>query len=223
MAGLMVTTPTLAAFFQAYLAEIEASQAALDRLDAVAGDGDHGATMVMGMREVVAAVPAGTKQRPKEALRVAAEAFGSVGGSIGPLWGTALVRAARVVADDESVDDDALLEMIRAAVAGLRERGRSVVGDKTLLDVMQPAADAFAESIDGEHSSRIALERAIEAAQAGLHATASLPARRGRARRFAERSVGAVDPGAASACLAWETAGRLAGLSLATAVGAEDR
>jgi len=213
----MIDTPTLVAFFGAYLTEIEAKQLMLDRLDAVAGDGDHGATMIMGMREVVAALPPGSEESPKEALRVAAEAFGSVGGSIGPLWGTALVRAARAVADDGPIDDSVLPEMILAAVVGIRERGRSEVGDKTLLDVMHPAADAFAESMRDGSSARSALERAIAAAQAGLEETAGIAARRGRARRAAERSVGSVDPGAASACLAWETAGRLAGLEVDSA------
>jgi len=213
----MIETRTIVAFFGAYLAEIEAKQLVLDRLDAVAGDGDHGATMIMGMREVVAALPSGSKQSPKEALRVAAEAFGSVGGSIGPLWGTALVRAARAVVDDGPIDDGVLPEMILAAVVGIRERGRSEVGDKTLIDVMHPAAEAFAESMRGGSSATAALDQAIVAAQAGLEGTARIAARRGRARRAAERSVGSVDPGAASACLAWETAGRLAGLEVDSA------
>lgn len=213
----MIGTPEIVAFFDAYLAEIEARQSTLDRLDAVAGDGDHGATMVMGMREVVAALPPGSKEKPREALRIAAEAFGSVGGSIGPLWGTALVRAARGAGDEDAIADDLLPEMILAAVVGLQERGRSRVGDKTLLDVMHPAADAFAHTIRAGRPATAALERAIEAAQAGLRGTAGIPARRGRARRLAERSVGSVDPGAASACLAWETAGNLAGVAVEAA------
>ncbi len=214
----MIETSTIAAFFGAYLAEIEAKQKALDRLDAVAGDGDHGATMVMGMREVVTALPLSAREKPKEALRIAAEAFGSVGGSIGPLWGTALVRAARGAGDEDAIAESLLPEMVLAAVVGLQERGRSRMGDKTLLDVMQPAGDAFAYTVREGRPATVALERAIAAAQAGLRGTAGIPARRGRARRLAERSVGSVDPGAASACLAWETAGRLAGLAVVAAI-----
>lgn len=208
----MIRTPTIIAFFNAYCAELEASQAMLDRLDAVAGDGDHGATMVMGMREVVAAL-SGSEQIPGDALRVAAEAFGSVGGSIGPLLGTALIRAARAVGGEVAITDDALPRVLQAATDGIRDRGRSQVGDKTLLDVMQPATTALTEQLVAGSTARAALEQAVATARTALAQTAEIPARRGRARRLAERALGSVDPGAASAALAWETAGRLAGIT----------
>jgi dihydroxyacetone kinase len=98
--------------------------------------------------------------------------------------------------------------MLTAAVGGIRDRGGSKPGDKTLVDVMQPAADAFDEAIRSGLEARAALARAVEAAQAGLARTTELAASRGRARRLSARSVGSPDPGAASACLAWETAAR---------------
>jgi 2-hydroxy-3-oxopropionate reductase len=211
----MIGSARIAEFFRAYLDELERRQVGLDRLDAIAGDGDHGATMIMGMREVVAAVD-GTG-RPGDTLRTAAEAFGSVGGSIGPLWGTALVRAARTAGESETIDLTTLADLVEAAAVGIQERGRSEPGDKTLLDVMQPAATAFAHAVRSGLEGRAALEPAIAAAQAGLAATAEIKARRGRARRLADRSVGSLDPGAASACLGWETAGRLAGMATVTA------
>ncbi|MDX6516658.1 MAG: phosphoenolpyruvate---glycerone phosphotransferase subunit DhaL [Gaiellaceae bacterium] len=204
----MIGVAAIGEFFAAYLEAIEEAQASLDRLDAVAGDGDHGATMLMGMREVVAA-QTGAQGTPAQALRVAGEAFGSVGGSIGPLWGTALVRAARVADERPSIDGPVAAEMLTAAVAGLRDRGRSELGDKTLLDVMEPATHVFAEAVEGGLAAEAALQRGVEAAQLALAGTAGLAARRGRARRLAARSVGSVDPGAASACLAWETAATL--------------
>src|SRR5579863_6734515 len=93
----------LAGLFEAVRDAVESHQGELDRLDAVAGDGDHGATMVMGCRAVTEAVaaaltrspPPSPSLSPSETLRTAASAFASVGGSTGPLWGTALLRAAR--------------------------------------------------------------------------------------------------------------------------------
>jgi dihydroxyacetone kinase len=191
---------TLRDLLLAYLEAVEREQDWLDRLDAVAGDGDHGATMVLGMRAVAAADP-GEDATPAQTLRAAAEAFASVGGSIGPLWGTGLLRAARAL-DAGGGPADAL----DAAVEGVRDRGGSEVGDKTLLDVMVPAAAAFRCS-EGELAT--ALVAGLDAARGGLRESAALPARRGRARRLVERSIGATDPGAASACLAWETAAAL--------------
>jgi len=195
-------------FFAELLRQIELHQVLLDRLDAVAGDGDHGATMVVGMRAVVAA------QREDaslpELLRLAAEAFSSVGGSIGPLWGTALLRAARAAEEQTGADVENVAVMLTEAVQGLRDRGRSELGDKTLLDVMEPAAVAFAAAVRSGATGPKAIDCALEAAQQGLAESARLPARRGRARRLQARSVGVDDPGAASACLAWETAARVA-------------
>jgi dihydroxyacetone kinase len=214
----MIDADALRRFFAAYLAAVEREQDALDRLDAVAGDGDHGATMVLGMRALVAALPPATAPASAaDVLRAAAEGFGSVGGSIGPLWGTGLLRAAR------AVDAGAPLGTVAAAtVEGLRDRGGAALGDKTLLDVMEPAVAAFAGALDTGVAPGAALTVGLAGARVGLETSAALPARRGRARRLVERSVGATDPGAASACLAWETAAALyseSATSTSSAVG----
>jgi dihydroxyacetone kinase-like protein len=206
----MIETPTIEEFFRAYLTALEDKRNTLDRLDAVAGDGDHGATMLMGAREVVATL--GSDRKPGETLRVAAEAFASVGGSIGPLWGTALLRAARVAGSEPALDLPLISDMVLAAVVGMEERGRSQVGDKTLLDVMKPAADALEEGVKQGLGGAAAIERALRAARVGLDGTAEMRPRRGRARRLADRSIGFVDPGAASAWLAWETVAILMGI-----------
>jgi dihydroxyacetone kinase-like protein len=215
----MIDTQAIGKFFHAYLAALEREQTTLDRLDAVAGDGDHGATMLMGVREVVAVLVSNGK--PGESLRVAAEAFSSVGGSIGPLWGTALLRAARVAGSEMTLDLPLVGDMLLAAVAGMQERGRSQIGDKTLLDVMKPAAEALDEGVKNGLGGAGAFERALKTARMGLDATAKLRPRRGRARRLAERSIGFVDPGAASAYLAWETAGMLMGIASDARFGPE--
>jgi dihydroxyacetone kinase len=148
--------------------------------------------------------PAPAPATATDVLRAAAEAFGSVGGSIGPLWGTALLRAARALDAGEELG-----AVAEAAVEGLRARGGSAVGDKTLLDVMEPAATTFASALEAGVAPGEALAVGAATARIGVTTSAALAARRGRARRLVERSVGAVDPGAASACLAWETAAAL--------------
>lgn len=206
----MVTSRDLAEGMCELLRVIESEQARLDQLDAIAGDGDHGATVVMGLRAVVASLPAEPDVPAAAVLRLAAERFASVGGSTGPLWGTALLRAAQSLEGSESTDLAAMAGAADAAAAGIAMRGRCEEGDKTLLDVMAPAARALRAAADEGLAPAEAAERARAVAAEALAATRKLTPRRGRARRFGDRSLGHDDPGAASALLVWEVAARLA-------------
>jgi dihydroxyacetone kinase-like protein len=167
----------------------EQAQAELDALDAVAGDGDHGVTMVLGWRAAVGAL-AHPPESSGEALRAAAAGFATVGGSAGPLWGTALLRAGRIIGDGGS-----LAAAAQAAVDGMCERGRCSEGDRTVVDAMAPAARALAAGGD--------LHAAAAAAEVGAAATAQLEPRRGRAARAPERVRGHVDVGARAAAIFW--------------------
>jgi dihydroxyacetone kinase-like protein len=206
----VVTSGDLATGARELLRVVESEQARLNQLDAVAGDGDHGATVVMGLRAVVASLPDDPAMPAAELLRLAAERFASVGGSTGPLWGTALLRAAQSLASSQSTDLAALAGAAEAAASGIASRGRCEEGDKTLLDVMAPAARALRGAAEDGTAPAQAAERARDAAAAGLAATRELTPRRGRARRFGDRSLGHEDPGAASALLVWDVAARLA-------------
>jgi phosphoenolpyruvate---glycerone phosphotransferase subunit DhaL len=201
----MVSGADVRAVFADVARAIEEHQAELDRLDAVAGDGDHGATMVMGLRAVTQALP-DSDEPPAELLRIAAARFASVGGSTGPLWGTALLRAAQSVGAAETADLAAVAAAAEAAAQGIADRGRCAEGDKTLLDVMAPAARALSAAAANGADPATAAAQACDAARAGLEATRALEPRHGRARLASERSRGHEDAGAASALLVWETA-----------------
>jgi phosphoenolpyruvate---glycerone phosphotransferase subunit DhaL len=201
----MVSGADVRAVFADVARAIEEHQAELDRLDAVAGDGDHGATMVMGLRAVAAALPDG-EEAPAELLRIAAVRFASVGGSTGPLWGTALLRAAQSLGAAATADLAAIAAAAEAAAQGIADRGRCAEGDKTLLDVMAPAARALSAAAANGTDPASAAAQACDAARAGLEATRALEPRHGRARLASERSRGHEDAGAASALLVWETA-----------------
>jgi phosphoenolpyruvate---glycerone phosphotransferase subunit DhaL len=207
-------------YFEALLGVAEENQSLLDALDAVAADGDHGATFVLAWRAVVAGTRSAdcTGASPETVLIRAAENFASVGGSIGPLWGTALLRAGKSVAGRSSIDCVAAVEALSAGLEGIRARGGAEVGDKTLLDALDPAVEMFRASIGSGAEPIEALNSAIEAARAGALGTRALVTRRGRARRLGERTLGHVDAGAASAYLAWATAGVAAGLASETDV-----
>lgn len=184
-----MTGEDVAAALERVLHATEDAQAELDKLDAIAGDGDHGVTMVLGWQAAVAAL-AEPPPRPGAALRVAAEAFASVGGSAGPLWGTALLRAGRALDAGEPIAAAA-----QAAVEGMCDRGRCSEGERTVVDAMAPAARTLAVGGD--------LAAAAASATEGADATAALKPWRGRAALVPERVHGHVDPGACAAAIFW--------------------
>jgi dihydroxyacetone kinase-like protein len=173
---------------------IERHAAYLTRLDAVLGDGDHGDNLVIGFRAVDALLdelPAETP--PGELLRaVGHRLVAAVGGASGPLYGTAFLEAGARAGDALTLDRAMQQEMLDAAADGLAQRGRCAVGDKTILDALRPAADAFAAGGAGG---------SVVAAVRGMRSTRPLVARRGLALRLGERSIGHLDPGAVSCVL----------------------
>src|SRR5439155_26088706 len=116
----------------------------LIRLDTVLGDGDHGDNMAIGfqaVRDVLDSFP--VEASPGELLRtVGFRLATAVGGASGPLYGTALIEAGLVAGSQPVLDWPLIVRMLDAAATGLARRGRCVVGDKTILDTLRPAADA---------------------------------------------------------------------------------
>ena len=175
----------------------------LTRLDAVLGDGDHGDNLVIGFR----AVDDMLRQMPDDAppgdvLRaVGHRLVAAVGGASGPLYGTAFLEAGSRADDAPTLDGRLVAEMLTAAADGLARRGRSAIGDKTILDTLAPAASAFAEAIADGEDPRAATARAVRAAARGARSTRPMVARRGLALRLGARSAGHLDPGAVSCLL----------------------
>jgi len=190
------------AAFARVLAATEAGQADLDELDALAGDGDHGMTMVLGWRAVVAALEAEPPASASDALRTAAAAFADVGGTAGPLWGIALLRAAIALGDDD-VGTTSLAAAAAAAVGGMEEIGRATVGDRTVIDAMAPARDALGAAATRGAPLDEALRDAASAAAAGAEATAAMEPRVGRAALNPEHVRGHPDAGARAAAVFW--------------------
>jgi phosphoenolpyruvate---glycerone phosphotransferase subunit DhaL len=175
----------------------------LTRLDFVLGDGDHGDNLVIGFRAVADTLdelPRDT--RPGELLRaVGHRLVAAVGGASGPLYGTAFIEAGFRAGDAERLDLATLSAMLAAAADGLSRRGRCAVGDKTILDALRPAADAFGQAVVSGDGLMGAVVSAELAARDGMASTRGLVARRGLALRLGERSVGHLDPGAVSCFL----------------------
>ena len=181
---------------------IERDASYLTELDAAIGDADHGVNMQRGMAAAVAALEESAPQTPGQACKqLATVLIGSVGGASGPLYGTLFLRMAAQLGAEGPVDAATFASALRAGVAGLAQRGRAELGDKTMLDALGPASAALDAALAEGAGLTEAMASAAEAAAAGRDATGPLPARKGRASYLGDRSVGHIDPGAASAAM----------------------
>jgi dihydroxyacetone kinase-like protein len=130
----------------------------------------------------------------------------TIGGAGGPLYGTLFLRLGAATAGKEELAPEDWQAALADAVAGVQTRGKAEPGDKTMIDALVPARDAFGEALASGASFGEALRRSAEAGRAGMEATIPLVARKGRASYLGERSAGHQDPGATSSYLLLQTA-----------------
>ena len=181
------------------LATIEEMESELGRLDAAAGDGDHGAGMVRGLRAAVKAIDgfAGTARQTFTRGGIAFQ--NTAGGASGALVGAWLIAVGTGLPDqDEAVDPPALALAFDQALATLQRLGQAQPGDKTMIDTLAPFSTALNEAVASGQEISQAWAAALPAAAAGMLSTIDMVSRRGRASRLGERSRGVQDAGATS-------------------------
>lgn len=182
------------------------NEARFSELDGVVGDGDFGFSLARGFEKVLAEFDGLERSSPGTFLKKVGLIITSrCGGTSGPLWGTAFLRAGASFGERGELCPADVVASLRAAFAGIAQRGGAALGDKTLLDALGPFIDCFeaevgadapnARALDHDRLAR-ALDRAVAAAESAADATAGLVAKRGRAAYTGERSRGALDPGA---------------------------
>ena len=186
---------SLASTLAAAFGRLAESGDELRELDAAVGDGDLGVTVVKGAAEVrsrLATLPPDV--RPTDVVLAMADAFGNANPStFALLVSRGLVAGARAIGDVDEFTTTDSVTLGRAAADAIMRRGKSAVGDKTLLDALVPSLDAAElHSSDGA----AALESAIAAAAAGIAGVTDIAARKGRAAWAGERGIGIPDPGA---------------------------
>ncbi|MDQ1113181.1 dihydroxyacetone kinase-like protein [Microbacterium testaceum] len=194
-----VSTDDLVAWIRAFHEAVQQQKDELTRLDSEIGDADHGSNMARGLDAVVAKldpVPASAADLFKT---VGMTLVSTVGGASGPLYGTFFLRMGPALAAGGQIDADALGAALRAGVDGVVARGKAELGDKTMIDALSPAVDAWDAA--AHEGPATAARAAAEAAARGRDATEPLIARKGRASYLGERSAGHLDPGATSATL----------------------
>lgn len=210
-----LSAPDVLAFVERARAALRRHEALLDRLDAALGDGDHGTNMAAGFTAAVPAARAALAERPDDVgdlLRLLGHTLlGSVGGASGPLYGTVFIEAGFTLAGRATAGPADLATALEAGRAGLVRRGRCAVGDKTILDALDPAVRALRAGADASRPLGACIAAAAIAAAGGMRATIPLVARRGLALRLGERSRGHRDPGATSCFLMLQAMARVAG------------
>lgn len=179
---------------QAWLASFATTildhKAELNELDTAIGDGDHGTNMTRGVTQIQTVLQTSLPDLSTLLKQVAFAFISKVGGASGPLYGTAFLDMSNA-AKQQSAE---LADLIQTGAAGIQRRGQAQVGDKTMLDVWQPVAQALAAN-----------QLTSQKIDTYLQATRDLVAKKGRASYLEERSRGHLDPGAQSSDYLFQT------------------
>ncbi len=190
------------AAFEAVAETFEEHERRLTELDRPVGDGDIGISLVRAAEALRRVASTASESDPASALfALAADVRRVVGGTTGPLYAAFLVRGAQRVRDGDATSARTWAEAFSAGCDAIGELGDSKPGDRTMLDALVPAADAFRAAVTTGTPVREAFAEAVRAANAGADGTARMLAKRGRARYLGERALGHVDPGAVAAAL----------------------
>jgi phosphoenolpyruvate---glycerone phosphotransferase subunit DhaL len=183
-------------------AELHEQRDFLTGLDAAIGDGDHGINMDRGFTAVLDKLPAVAEVDIGAILKtVGSTLVSTVGGASGPLYGTAFLRAGTALSGRLELQPEDALAGLEAALEGIMARGHAQRGEKTIVDALGPAVDAFKASVSAGKRMNEALVAAADAAEQGMLATVPMVATKGRASYLGERSAGHQDPGATSLSL----------------------
>lgn len=183
------------------IAAIQENAAYLSEIDGAIGDGDHGINMRKGVtlcQEQLAGKDVGLAAALKTLGRVI---LMEIGGAMGPLYGTFFREMAKAAQDNEQITAPVFLDMLNAGLVGLQDLGKAKVGDKTMLDTLVPAIEAYQTALNEGKSFSEALEELKRAAEAGKGSTKEMVAKIGRSSRLGERSRGVLDAGATSCWL----------------------
>lgn len=195
----MIDSAKTIEILKAMAERIEAEKDYLTELDNEIADGDHGVNMAKGFNAVVAKISAMEGKDIGSLLKTTGMTLVStVGGSAGPLYGTAFMKAGAALKEKMEIDGNDLVAALEAAIGGIKMRGKATVGEKTMLDAICPAYDAIKEAVEAGDDIKAALAKGVEAAKAGVEYTKTIKATKGRASYIGERSIGHQDPGATS-------------------------
>lgn len=178
--------------------EIIANKDYLTDLDRTIGDADHGINMAKGFKFTKEGLEGEFSDYKGLFNKVATTLLSKVGGASGPLYGSFFMKFAASLKDVEELSRDAFNQAFAAGVEGVKQRGKAEVGDKTMVDVLEPVSEAL--------NLGKSYEEVIKIAEESMQKTKDIKANKGRASYVGERSIGYIDPGAASSYIMIKTA-----------------
>ena len=203
----MIDAKKIIEIIDAVAKKIDAEKDFLTQLDNEIGDGDHGINLSRGFKSIEEKLSTFADKDIASILKgVGTQLVSTVGGASGPLYGTAFMKAGNVCKGKFTLTDEEFVQAFNAAVEGVKLRGKSVEGEKTMLDALCPAYKALKCGIDGGKTFIQALDDAVNAALDGVEYTKKIIATKGRAAYLNERSIGHQDPGATSSLYILQTA-----------------
>jgi len=183
------------------VAAIQENKDYLGEVDGLIGDGDHGMNMNKGFSMFGDLIYEREISFTDGLNELGNVLFSKIGGSMGPIYGTVFMGMAEAGKDFDEIDLDRFAAMLAAGLRDLRDVVQAQVGDKTLIDTLEPAVVAVETAAGEGKSFADALGAMKAAAQAGRDSTRDLVAKFGRSSRLGERSRGVLDAGAVSCCI----------------------
>lgn len=211
----MSTDPQVELVVRAIAQTAVDNEKAFGDLDAVVGDGDFGYSLARGFENVLEGWDDIDRSDTGTFLKkVGMIITARIGGTSGPIWGTAFLRAGTTAGATDTLTGAQVVAMLRASIEGIKARGQSDVGDKTLLDVLVPVTDRLEAEVTAGTDPGQVLTALAGTAMEAAEATRDMVAKRGRASYTGERSRGSVDAGAMGVAViigrvneAWQTQG----------------
>jgi dihydroxyacetone kinase-like protein len=197
-----VTVDQVRSIINDIAAEIEAQQQYLSDLDQAIGDGDHGFNMARGFGAITVKLRDAPGSTIGEVLKtVAMTLISTVGGASGPLYGTLFLKMSALAGAATTVDLAAFVPWFKEGIAGVQMRGKAVLGEKTMLDVLIPVCELLEKEAAAGTGGKEAFAKAVALGTECCEKTKDIQATKGRASYLGERSIGHIDPGATSSLL----------------------
>ncbi|HLR19269.1 MAG TPA: dihydroxyacetone kinase subunit DhaL [Staphylococcus sp.] len=203
-----LTSQSFKSYILALTKLFEDKQDELCELDRKIGDGDHGVTMNIGYQAVKETVNNELQTQDdiaKISVAVGKSFLDAVGSSVGPLYASGYLKAAVAVKNKTELDDTALYQYWIAFSKGIKDRGKAEIGDKTMIDTLEPFYKSLETSLEQKVDFVEAFNIALVKAKAGMESTKEIISNKGRSKRLGYRAQGHVDPGATSSYLMLET------------------
>ncbi|MFC1951482.1 dihydroxyacetone kinase subunit DhaL [Chloroflexota bacterium] len=197
MTQLILTTVNIVSMLKEVAADLESHSEELRQLDAAIGDGDLGVTIELGSKAIREYLASSDEHDIGQLLAKCGMCISKViPSTFGTLLASAFMGAGKVSMGEERIDIGDLGLIGDGAIDSVKRRGKAVVGDKTMLDCLVPAVEAFKRELADGNDPKVALKAAATAAKAGMEATILMVAKHGRASWHGEKSVGVQDAGA---------------------------